>query len=62
MYGFFSPPLVEMSEMFATYRDDEILGPAVAAMEVKFKKHWAEIPFLYVLGVVLDHMIKLSSL
>ena len=43
--------IVEMSEMFAAYRDDGILGSAVVAIKVKFKKHWSEIPFLYDSGL-----------
>ncbi|KAK0602942.1 hypothetical protein LWI29_038425 [Acer saccharum] len=51
-----------MSELLNNYRKDGILGPAVVAMEAKFKKYWSEIPFLYALGAIIDPRVKLSSL
>ncbi|KAK3204623.1 hypothetical protein Dsin_018669 [Dipteronia sinensis] len=32
--------IVEMSDMLNTYREDDLLGDAVVAMETKFKKYW----------------------
>ncbi|KAK0582662.1 hypothetical protein LWI29_028277 [Acer saccharum] len=54
--------IVEMFELLNNYREDEILGPVVVAMETKFKKYWSEIPFLYALGVIIDPRVKLSGL
>ncbi|KAK0573548.1 hypothetical protein LWI29_009730 [Acer saccharum] len=51
-----------MSELLNNYRKDGILGPAVVAMEAKFKKYWYEIPFLYALGAIIDPRVKLSGL
>ncbi|KAK2658850.1 hypothetical protein Ddye_005383 [Dipteronia dyeriana] len=51
-----------MSEVLNTYREDEHLSAAVVAMETKLKKYWANIPLLYALSVIVDHMIKLSGL
>ncbi|KAK3189262.1 hypothetical protein Dsin_028823 [Dipteronia sinensis] len=42
--------------------EDDMLGPAVVAMETKFKKYWSEMPFLYALGVIVDPRIKLAGL
>ncbi|KAK3188899.1 hypothetical protein Dsin_028460 [Dipteronia sinensis] len=42
--------------------EDDMLGPAVVAMETKFKKYWSEMPFLYALGVIVDSRIKLAGL
>ncbi|KAK3205113.1 hypothetical protein Dsin_019159 [Dipteronia sinensis] len=54
--------IVEISEMLNMYRDDNILGTAVVAMENKFKKYRSKISFLYALGVILDPRVKLSGL
>jgi hypothetical protein len=54
--------IVDMSELLNNYREDDILGPAVVAMETKFKKYWSKIPFLYALGVIVDPRVKLSGL
>ncbi|KAK3205449.1 hypothetical protein Dsin_019495 [Dipteronia sinensis] len=54
--------IVEMSDMLNTYREDDLLGDAVVAMETKFKKYWSEMPFLYALGVIVDPRIKLAGL
>ncbi|KAK0571949.1 hypothetical protein LWI29_038573 [Acer saccharum] len=54
--------IVEMSELLNNYKEDEILGPAIVAMETKFEKYWYEIPFLYALGVIIDPRVKLSGL
>ena len=54
--------IVDMSELLNNYREDDILGPAVVAMETKFKKYWSTIPFLYALGVIVDPRVKLSGL
>ncbi|KAK3225990.1 hypothetical protein Dsin_005852 [Dipteronia sinensis] len=54
--------IVEMSDMLNTYREDDLLGDAVVAMETKFKKYWSEMPFLYSLGVIVDPRIKLAGL
>ncbi|KAK3218460.1 hypothetical protein Dsin_012430 [Dipteronia sinensis] len=54
--------IVEMSDLLNTYREDDMLDPAVVAMETKFKKYWSEMPFLYALGVIVDHRIKLAGL
>ncbi|KAK3189341.1 hypothetical protein Dsin_028902 [Dipteronia sinensis] len=43
-------------------RENDMLGPAVVAMETKFKKYWSEMRFLYALGVIVDPRIKLSGL
>ncbi|KAK3184770.1 hypothetical protein Dsin_032056 [Dipteronia sinensis] len=32
--------IVEMSDLLNTYREDDLLGHAVVAMETKFKKYW----------------------
>ncbi|KAK3184819.1 hypothetical protein Dsin_032105 [Dipteronia sinensis] len=50
-----------MSDLLNTYREDDMLGPAVVAMETKFKKYWSEMSFLYALGVIVDPRIKLSG-
>ncbi|KAK3197824.1 hypothetical protein Dsin_021239 [Dipteronia sinensis] len=49
-----------MSDLLNTYREDDMLDPAVVAMETKFKKYWSEMPFLYALGVIVDPRIKLA--
>ncbi|KAK3211870.1 hypothetical protein Dsin_016576 [Dipteronia sinensis] len=54
--------IVEMSDLLNPYREDDMLGPVVVAMETKFKKYWSEMPFLYVLGVIVDLRIKLVGL
>ena len=54
--------VVEMSELLNNYREDDILGPAVVAMEKKFTKYWSTIPLLYALGVIIDPRVKLSGL
>ncbi|KAK3229655.1 hypothetical protein Dsin_001536 [Dipteronia sinensis] len=54
--------IVEMSDLLNTYREDDMLDPAVVAMETKFKKYWSEMPFLYALGVIVDPRIKLAGL
>ncbi|KAK3193085.1 hypothetical protein Dsin_024395 [Dipteronia sinensis] len=47
--------IVEMSEVLNSYHEDTILGIAVVAMETKLKKYWYTIPFLYALGLIVDH-------
>ncbi|KAK3219659.1 hypothetical protein Dsin_013629 [Dipteronia sinensis] len=54
--------VVEMFEMLNTYGKDTILSTAVVAMETKLKKYWSTIPFLYALGLIVDHRVKLSGL
>ncbi|KAK3218934.1 hypothetical protein Dsin_012904 [Dipteronia sinensis] len=54
--------IVEMSDLLNTYKEDDLLGHAVVAMETKFKKYWSEMPFLYALGVIVDPRIKLAGL
>ncbi|KAK3204658.1 hypothetical protein Dsin_018704 [Dipteronia sinensis] len=54
--------IVEMSDLLNTYVEDDMLGPAVVAMETKFKKYWSEMPFFYALGVIVDPRIKLAGL
>ncbi|KAK3225261.1 hypothetical protein Dsin_005123 [Dipteronia sinensis] len=54
--------IVEMSDLLNTYREDATLGPAVVAIETKFKKYWSEMHFLYALGVIVDPRIKLAGL
>ncbi|KAK3211759.1 hypothetical protein Dsin_016465 [Dipteronia sinensis] len=51
-----------MSNLLNTYREDDMIDPAVVAMETKFKKYWSEMPILYALGVIVDPKIKLSRL
>ena len=53
--------IVEMFELLNNYREDDILGPAVVAMEAKFKKYWSTIPLLYALGVIIDPRVKLPG-
>ncbi|KAK2645113.1 hypothetical protein Ddye_020308 [Dipteronia dyeriana] len=35
---------------------------AVIVIETKLKKYWANIPLLYALSAIIDHMVKLSGL
>ena len=54
--------ILEMSKIVYFYRKDLILSTAVAAMTKTFQKYWSEIPLLYVLGWIVDPMIKLNGL
>ena len=51
--------LYKMNDLFHTYRDDNFFGETVQKMEKKILKYWAEIPLLYVLGLILDHRAKM---
>ena len=48
-----------MIDLFYTYRNDDFFGETVKKMEKKILKYWAEIPFLYVLGLILDPCAKM---
>ena len=50
-----------MSELLNIYGEDEILSPAVVAMEAKFKKYWSTVTLLFALGVIIDLRVKLSG-
>ncbi|KAK3226988.1 hypothetical protein Dsin_006850 [Dipteronia sinensis] len=65
--GFYNMKMAEIGrpQAQALTQDDwnnNMLGTAVVAMETKFKKYWSKLHFLYALGVIVDHMVKLSGL
>ena len=48
-----------MIDLFYTYRNADFFGETIKKMEKKILKYWAKIPFLYTLGLILDHRAKM---
>ena len=54
--------IIDISMLFDEYRYDENLREVVQSMEIKFKKYWKPLPFLYCLATILDPRLKIGGL